>query len=772
MFKEGFIICDNETKQQILKNQKDFKNYMFLTYQELKNKLTFTIDKKAIIKIMDKYKVNYFMAKEYLDAVKLIENKTYNIPKLDSLVSIYKYLEENNLIIRDKFFKIRLSNCPLTFINPNHNKDYEKVKNEVSKHTTVYEINSFNKRLYIPDVYEFNTILDEASFIFNKIIDLVNQGVSLNNIYIINNEEYRYIFKRLARNYQVSVNFNSNENILSSNIVKDFINECYYKETFKEVLESLNDSDPLFSKIVSVINNYGLTNLKPVTCIELLKCVFKEIKYPAIKYVEAVNFISNKAILNEDEYVFYPGFNLGTIPRIYKEEAFLNDKLLELLDGNPSYINNQNEKESTINFITLNKNVYITYKKMNGTKKVEPSLLIEELGLKSLKPNIELGYSKIEDDLRLTGHYDKLIKYNESNELLDKYGIQDVSYKTYNHKFKGVDKGLIDKRYSERKLNLSYSSMKLFYQCPFYFFAEKVLDLGEYETTLATRLGTYSHAVLERSYQDDFDFEGVVEEEISKNAVDSKDVFFFNQMKSFLANTISYNKEFESKTIFTNYDLEKNIKLDFNTFTFEGFIDKVMYHIDGYDAYAVIIDYKTGSDVATLDNIEYGLNLQLPVYMLLLKNNELFKGKNLHIIGFYLQKVKIVLFNDKKDIDSQIRDNLKLQGFTVRDIKLINMFDPGFEKSEYIKSLSTLKDGGFGRYAKLFEKEDQDKIINLTNDLIVKAGSSILNGEYKIEPKKIDGKNISCTFCKYKDLCYMSYEDELDLPKKPFKEEE
>ena len=772
MFKEGFIICDNDTKQQILKNQKDFKNYMFLTYQELKDKLTFTVDKKAIFKVMNAYNVSYFMAKEYLESVKLIENKNYNIPKLDSLVSIYNYLENNNLIIKDKLFKNRLSNFPVTFINPDYNKDYLKLKNEVSKYTTWEEVNSFNKKEYKPTVYEFNTILDEALFIFNKIIDLVNSGVSLNKIYIVNNEEYRYIFKRLSRNYKVSVNFNSNENILSSNIVRDFLNECYYKDTFKEVLEQLNDNDPLYSNIVNVINNYGLKDIKPLACIELLKNVFKEIKYPAVKYVEAVNLISNKSILKDDEYVFYPGFNLGVVPKIYAEEAFLNDKLLEVLEGNPSYIKNQNEKQNTINFITLNKNVYITYKKMNGVKTVEPSLLIKELGLDVTTPNIELGYSKIEDDLRLTSYYDKLIKYNEGNSLLSKYGIHDVSYKTYNNKFKGVDKDLVEKRYSERKLNLSYSSMKLFYQCPFYFFAEKVLDLGEYETTLATRLGTYSHAVLERSYQNDFDFEGVVEEEISKNAVDSKDVFFFNQMKSFLANTISYNKEFESKTIFTNYDLEKNIKLDFNTFTFEGFIDKVMYHIEGDDTYAVIIDYKTGSDVATLDNIEYGLNLQLPVYMLLLKNNELFKGKNLHIIGFYLQKVKIVLFNDKKDIDSQIRDNLKLQGFTVRDIKLINMFDPGFEKSEYIKSLSTLKDGGFGRYAKLFEKEDQDKIINLTNDLIVKAGSSILNGEYKIEPKKIDGKNISCAFCKYKDLCYMSYEDELDLPKKPFKEEE
>ena len=84
MFKEGFIICDNDTKQQILKNQKDFKNYVFLTYQELMDKLTFTVDKKAIFKVMNAYNVSYFMAKEYLESVKLIENKNYNIPKLDS----------------------------------------------------------------------------------------------------------------------------------------------------------------------------------------------------------------------------------------------------------------------------------------------------------------------------------------------------------------------------------------------------------------------------------------------------------------------------------------------------------------------------------------------------------------------------------------------------------------------------------------------------------------------------------------------------------------
>ena len=771
MFKERFIITDNDTKEHILKTTTGFKNYMFLTYQEFKNKITFTIDKKSIFKIMKHYNVSYFMAKEYIEAVKLIENKTYNIPKLDSIVSIYNFLDKEGLIKKDKFFINRLSNFPVTFINPTINKEYTKIKELISKYTTVYEIESLNKEPYIPSVYEFNTILDETMFIFNKIIDLVNGGVSLNKIHIVNNNEYTYLFKRLSRNYKISLNFKSNESIISSNIIKDFLNECHYKDSFKEVLESLDDNNELYTKIVDVINNYGLVNYKPIECLDFLKNVFKEINYPSIKYVEAINLISNKAILKDDEYVFYPGFNLGIVPAIYSEEAFLNDETLELLDGMPSYIKNQNQKEDVIKFITNNKNVYITYKKVSGLKECEPSLLIKELKLSVERPNINLGNSKIEDDLRLTSYYDKYIKYNESNTLLEKYGIQDVNYKTYNRKFKGVNQELINERFNDKPLNLSYSSMKLYYLCPFYYYADRVLGLSEFESTLATRLGTYTHAVLERSYQEGFDFEEVINEEITNNAIDSKDVFFFNQMKAFLANTIAFNNEYESKTIFDNHDLEKNITLNFETFTFEGFIDKVLYHIDGDDAYAVIIDYKTGSDIASLDNIEYGLNLQLPVYMLLLKNNEIFKNKNLHIVGFYLQKVKIAIFDNKSDIEKQISSKLRLEGFTVKNIELMKMIDPDFSKSTYIKSLSLNKDGGFGKYAKLFDEADQDYIINLTEELIKKAGNNILNGNYKIEPKLIEGNNVSCKFCKYKDICFMKYEDLVDLPKKAFKEE-
>ena len=77
---------------------------------------------------------------------------------------------------------------------------------------------------------------------------------------------------------------------------------------------------------------------------------------------------------------------------------------------------------------------------------------------------------------------------------------------------------------------------------------------------------------------------------------------------------------------------------------------------------------------------------------------------------------------------------------------------------------------GFSRYAKLYDKEDQDYMINLVGELLDKASEGIFNADFKISPKRIDGKNESCVFCKYKDLCFLEEKDIIDLPKKAFKE--
>ena len=131
--------------------------------------------------------------------------------------------------------------------------------------------------------------------------------------------------------------------------------------------------------------------------------------------------------------------------------------------------------------------------------------------------------------------------------------------------------------------------------------------------------------------------------------------------------------------------------------------------------------------------------------------------------------MNLVIFDGKKDYYTQLEKSFYLQGFSISDINLLSMLDPGFDKSTYIKSMSLTKDG-ISKKAKIYDKKDQEYMINLVGDLLDKASLGIHNGDYKIAPKRIDGKNESCLFCKYNDLCFFEDKDIIDLPKKSFKE--
>ena len=54
-----------------------------------------------------------------------------------------------------------------------------------------------------------------------------------------------------------------------------------------------------------------------------------------------------------------------------------------------------------------------------------------------------------------------------------------------------------------------------------------------------------------------------------------------------------------------------------------GVIDKVLYKEEDNTTYLVVVDYKTGSTNINLKNMEYGLGLQLPIYLYLSNKMEL-----------------------------------------------------------------------------------------------------------------------------------------------------
>ncbi|MDE6656175.1 MAG: PD-(D/E)XK nuclease family protein, partial [Anaeroplasmataceae bacterium] len=663
---EGFIICNASMKEKILREAKTIKNYMFLSQAELKKRLTFSLKPKAIYQLMRHYGFSYSLSLEYQEAVSFIEDKEYSNPKLDSIVSVLRYLKEEHLLEEDPLFLFRLKQFPVTFVDPEPTKEYRALKRLVEKYTKVYEIFP-ESTLYTPTVYECKTILEEALFVMNQIKELLRNGVSLNDIYIVHaDQEYSFLFKRLSRSYGIPMQFNGYTNILSSALVKAFLKKCEAHSDFKTILEQLDSKHSLYPVLVDVLNDYELSLENPKDCIPFLKAILKNKKYQQKNYVEAIHFENDTVLFDETDYVFYVGFNLGSSPRILKEEGFLNERDLEFLKLSTSYEKNAIEYERLKNWILHTPHLVLTYKKYVKTDSFSPSLLIEDLGFKVIKnPKISFGYAKLEDELRLVGLYDLYLKYGQWHEDLEAYGIGEASYKSYNHNYKPLSLDTMKAHFEKKPLHLAYSNVKLYFACPFSYFADRILGLNEFKPQMAARMGTFSHAVLEDSYSSEFNFEESVKTHKQENALDGKDEFFFTQMTSVLRNIIEFNRLHEADSKLKTIEREAHIEVFKDEYTFEGYIDKLMYIVEDNAVYAAIVDYKTGADVVSLDNIADGFHLQLPSYMYLLSKYPAFAGLKLHIIGLYLQKVNIVIFDHKSDIESQMAKKFMLEGYSV-----------------------------------------------------------------------------------------------------------
>ena len=767
---EGFIICDNNTKKRIIKEENGFKNYIFLSLNELKNKIYGCCDKEALITLMNDYSLSYDLALEYIQYIPYVDNVCYNDMKLDSIVSAKNHLISLGLFKRDDFFMYRLHQFPLTFISPIDNVEYRKIKEIVEKYTNVFEYRII-KNNYKNDVYAYNTITDEVLGVCGKIVDLIKNGVNKRNIHILNmSSEYEYEFKRIARNFNLPISYNSCKNISYLPISKLFLrllNEC---DTFSNVLDKLPKDDKYYSVIFNLIDNYNLSDKAPASCYSLIKELLKNCNVIEDIYDEMIT-LDEFDYYDDEDYVFYLGLNLGLAPRVYKDDGYLNDAELSEINLMTSIDKNKYEKNKLYDILTTVKNLIPSYKRNASGVSCEKANCIKDLKLNEINQDVSFGYSMVEDKLYLSTILSKYQKYKEYNNCLSKYDVSSLKYQSFNNEFKGIDKKILDDFYANKPLKLSYSSIKTYFACPFHYYADRVLGLDEFESSMAARLGTFSHAVLEDSYNNDFDFEASINKNMSECAIDYKDKFFFNVMKNVLSNLITFNKNHEKLSSLNMVERECHIVNAGDGYSFEGFIDKLLYSEINNEIYAAIIDYKTGKDVVSLDNVSDGFHLQLPSYMYLLSKYEPFKNKKINIIGIYLQKVNIIALDNTISIEEQRNKSFKLQGYSNKNRTLLALLDPNYDSSDYIQSMMTLKSGEFGRYSKIISDDEISDMIVLVDNLINKASVDIHNGVFSISPKKIDGVDQSCTFCKYKDLCFVKYNDFVDLKKKEFKKE-
>lgn len=764
-FNNKILIINDYAKNTLLKKINKLLNIKIITLSELKKNYIYDYDYKSVLYVSNKYNCIPSIARKYIENTYYINNE-YKSKKIELLTKIKNDLEENNLLIKNNLYRKFLNNKDIVLYNLKYvDKYYLNIIEELSSTNNIITYNE-EKETSIKKIYRCNNSEEEISFVCSKICELIKSGIDINNIKLTNvKSDYTYIIRKTFKLFNIPINIKSDESIKSTMIVKKF--KELYNENISEVMDKISElitnnyEKDIYKSILNIVNKYSDSNYMDVK--EILFDDIDNIKIKRDELKNAVNIIDFKSdLISDNDYVFLINFNEGIIPINHKDEDYLNDIEKNNLGIDTSFTLNEKETNEVIETIKTTNNLILTYSEYNQNNKIYVSSAYSSDILEEEKVNLNFNNSNNYNKLRLLSEKDDNNKYGTlSSDLLTLSAhYKDEPYLTYNNKYKKISNNKL-KNYLNKGLTLSYSSMNTFYQCSFRYYLDNILRVNKYEERFDAVLGSIFHEILSECFiNDDYDVILNYEKLISESTYpfNESEKFFLENLKNELLLIIDTIKEQLKYTSLKQSMYEKEIKIDISSdvkVTFKGFVDKILYDEFNGEKIVVIIDYKTGNPLLNINNSIYGLDMQLPVYIYLIKN----EIKNVRIGGFYLQKILSNVSNIQKR-----KESLKLQGYSNEDIDILEKVDSSYENSCVIKSLRTTQNG-FYSYSKIINDEQIDTLYNIVESKVKEARDKILNTEFDINPKEMDDKNIGCKFCKYKDICYMTSSDIVKLKK-------
>lgn len=750
------IICPNEEKLRILATlEPDQKllNLKFMTKEEYLKNYFFTYTDEAILYLMKKYHYNVDVCKIYLKYLYVIDDtKKYQNPKLNFLANLKKELEKENLLEYHPNIKRYLANKKKIVLN------YPKLDLYEEKALSVTTTNDIS---YHPiKVVEYQTMEDEVNGVALEILELLKRKVDINHIYLTNvTKDYLYTIKRLFSYYKIPINLPMNYSILGTETVKKYL------ETNKL---DMTKNDKITRKLVSVINSLKTIEEDSPEFRTLLLSKLKNTSIDSVSYQDAISVKKlEKETFTADDYVFVLGFNQDNLPKLEKDIDYISDKDKEEVDLYQTANKNNQAKIALMKCLLSIDNLYLSYKLSTPFQSMYPSSLIEEYKMEVLTPKKDpFSKSNLYNELRLGSKLDTYNRYQEESMMLKElYTHYQIPYQTYQNTFKGINKNT----YLEHlpyPLKLSYTSINTYNECKFKYYLNYVLKLNTYKDTFAAFIGSLYHKILQLYKYPNFDFEEKYQSYLEKRDLSLKEKVLLVRLKKELLDLLEQEKKQDLILGYQDELHEQKIEIPLNKeieVIFTGTIDKIMYYKKIEDTYFAIVDYKSGMVDTKIEKMKYGLSLQLPVYLYLIETSKVFE--NPIFTGIYYQNI---LFNypsfEKKDIDVIKKDRLKLQGYSTDNINILERFDTTYENSEVIKSMK-YTEKGFGHYTKVLSDEEVYQITKYTENCIKKNMHDILDGDFKINPKVYDGKNMSCEFCEFKDICYKEQKDIVYLDK-------
>ncbi len=744
---QRLYITYDENKINLLKKiRSKQEDAQVMGIKEFFKQYFFDYNEETLFFLTNKYHIKRHIARMYLKHLYFLKD----INKENEKITFLKELKETcrDYLKVNPFFKNYLQKYNLVIYHIPVNKFLNNIIEELKKITTITIMQIPSKKRKIK-IFEAEDVFLEVTFICNEIRKLIANNVSYDNIYIANtNQEYQNALTLYGNLYNLEFQFLNKENIYSTAIVTYFLEhiEEDWPQLFlnlKEMIKTEKENQ-IYQTLVDFVNTY-IDFPKTNETYEYLKEAIKNISINIDKQrvIKEIDITLNE--VNEDDYIFFMNTNLGEMKFEKVDSDYFND--IERFYLNIGSYNEENEliKKELINNLNYYNNLVISYHQQSSY----PSSILENLDKEYITFTNNYNYSHLYNKLMYAAKMDNYLNYGVIDDDLKILGsYQNIEYRKYNNQFKPfkIDKLPIN--------TLSYTGMDLYTKCPFRFYLTYILKINKKEKEFPLLIGQIFHEALQKYYQKDFDLKKYFEMKIRGQDYSKKQLFFLKKLYKQIEYCLQILKEQEQYQSLKNVLCEQEIKvvLDDN-FIFKGVIDKIFYD----DEYLSIIDYKTGSFNTNLNFIKLGINLQLPIYLYLIKHS---LYQNLEIVGFYYQKIipSIPLKDFVNTYDDLLKKEYMLQGYSNSNIEALQKFDNNYQNSHLIKGMK-ISSKGFYHYTKVFDEKKVNNLIKIVEEKILEFKENIEKQRFNIEPKRINGQLISCEYCPYENICYKKEED-------------
>lgn len=240
----------------------------------------------------------------------------------------------------------------------------------------------------------------------------------------------------------------------------------------------------------------------------------------------------------------------------------------------------------------------------------------------------------------------------------------------------------------------------------------------------------------------------------------ARNVQRIRQMKEVLLRSVAAMRFQLSKGKFVPAYFEKGFQLK-GDFPLVGKIDRIDLCKEDGKSFVKVVDYKSGNKKFDLQDLYYGLSLQLPAYM----NAAMEFVKEKHpeeetvpASMLYMRLQNPYVKDSVSDVAHEMCMEMRPQGVSNESDTVIRLLDEEVKEASEVIRIKVKKDGSLDARSQTVTEKMFRLMLDYTEHKMQALMEEMRSGEIGAVPAVVEGQQSdSCSFCAYKGVCRMDF---------------